>query len=134
MIEEMLNELGSWFLWIVLILCVVYFILKFNKKADEILTELDKGMRMKLKIETKKPDEIKKALGELQAGISEKADELTKKGGAITTGYTQTGANTFELIIMYVTPMPFLSKVIDVIVREELRKTLKSIDADCKVF
>lgn len=89
---------------------------------------------MKLKIETKKPDEIKKALDELQAGIIEKADELTKKGGAITTGYTQTGANTFELIIMYVTPMPFLSKVIDVIVREELRKTLKSIDADCKVF
>lgn len=89
---------------------------------------------MKLKIETKKPDEIKKALDELQSGIIEKADELTKKGGAITTGYTQTGANTFELIIMYVTPMPFLSKVIDVIVREELRKTLKSIDADCKVF
>jgi len=42
MIEEIASELGSWFLWIVLIICVVYFILKFNKKADEIITEMDK--------------------------------------------------------------------------------------------
>lgn len=89
---------------------------------------------MKLKIETKKPDEIKKALDELQAGIIENADELTKKGGAITTGFTQTGANTFELHILYMTPMPFMNGLIDMVVREELRKTLKSIDADCKVF
>lgn len=42
MIEEILTEIGKWFLWIVLILFVIYFIWKLNKKADEKIKELDK--------------------------------------------------------------------------------------------
>lgn len=88
----------------------------------------------KFRIETKKPDEIKLALEKMQKGIEEKSDELAKKGGSITTGFTQSGANTFELHILYTSPMPFMNSLIDVVIREELRKTLKQLDADCKVF
>lgn len=83
---------------------------------------------MKLKIITKRHEEMEQALNKLVTTLAGKQDELNKKNAFAMCVWAKKTEDEYEIEIQYTLANPFT----DFFLKGELTKTLRKIDNDVK--
>lgn len=89
-------------------------------------------MLMKIKIKTKKPEEIEAGLKFVKENLKEHTSVLGKWLVTINVNYKKLSKDTFEIDIDYASKIPIMTDVIDWRIKNMFWKELQSVDSEVK--